>query len=156
LLSLRRIITFDAYIEGWAKYAETIPALHGINTDPKFHVARMRRELISTINLVLDTGIHAKRWSVEQAMQFFGQHSGMGEAFSRYIVHRSASVPAQMCSYKIGMMKMLELRKKMESALGSRFDVRDFHHAVLSRGAVPLALLDSIVDHDIERLRTNL
>ena len=153
LPSLRRIITFDAYIEGWAKYAETIPERHGINNDPRFRIARMRRELMSTINLALDTGIHAKRWSTEQAVRFFDQHSGAGETFSRYIVHRSASVPAQMCSYKIGMMKMLELRKKMENALKDRFDVRDFHHTVLSRGSVPLALLDSIVDQDIERLR---
>jgi len=156
LPSLRRIITFDAYIEGWAKYAETIPSLHGINNDPKFHVARMRRELLSTINLALDTGIHAKRWSVAQAIKFFSEHSGMGGTFSRYIVHRSASVPAQMCSYKIGMMKMLELRKKMESVLKENFDVRDFHNAVLSRGAVPLPLLDSIVNQDIELLRKRL
>jgi uncharacterized protein (DUF885 family) len=156
LPSLRRIITFDAYIEEWAKYAETIPALHGINEDPKFNLARMRRELISTINLALDTGIHAKRWSEEQAISFFNEHSGMGETFSRYIVHRSASVSAQMCSYKIGMMKMLELRKKMENALGNRFDVRDFHHAVLSRGALPLALLEPIVDQDIKRLKRQL
>jgi len=153
LPSLRRIITFDAYIEGWAKYAETIPELHGINTDPRFRIARMRRELYSTINLALDTGIHAKHWSTEQAIRFFDQHSGAGETFSRYIVHRSASVPAQMCSYKIGMMKMLELRKRMENALKDRFDVRDFHHTVLSRGSVPLSLLDSIVNQGIERLR---
>jgi uncharacterized protein (DUF885 family) len=95
-------------------------------------------------------------WSEEQAISFFNEHSGMGETFSRYIVHRSASVSAQMCSYKIGMMKMLELRKKMENALGNRFDVRDFHHAVLSRGALPLALLEPIVDQDIERLKRQL
>jgi len=116
----------------------------------------MRRELLSTINLALDTGIHAKRWSVAQAIKFFSEHSGMGGTFSRYIVHRSASVPAQMCSYKIGMMKMLELRKKMESVLKENFDVRDFHNAVLSRGAVPLPLLDSIVNQDIELLRKRL
>ena len=156
LPSLRRIITFDAYIEGWAKYAETIPALHSINNDPKFHLARMRRELVSTVNLALDTGIHAKRWSVDKATAFLDEHSGMGPAFSRYIVHRSASVPAQMCSYKIGMIKMQELRKRMESALGSRFDVRDFHHTVLSRGAVPLALLDAVVDQDIRKLKEKL
>ena len=153
LPSLRRIITFDAYIEGWAKYAETIPELHGINNDPMFRIARMRRELISTINLALDTGIHAKRWSTDKALQFFKLHSGMGETFSRFIVHRSASVPAQMCSYKIGMMKMTELRNRMQDSLGDRFDVRDFHHAVLSRGSVPLYLLDSIVDKDIQTLK---
>ena len=153
LPSLRRIMTLDAYIEGWAKYAETIPAVHGINNDPRFRVARMRRELVSTINLALDTGIHSKRWGVEQAVQFFSENSSSDGAFSRYIVHRSASVPAQMCSYKIGMMKMLGLRKRMESALGTDFDVRDFHHSVLSRGSVPLALLQTLVEQDIEMLR---
>ncbi len=152
LPSLRRIITFDAYIEGWAKYAETIPILHGINQDPLFNLARMRRELISTINLALDTGVHSKRWSEAQAVEFFKEHSGMSEAFARYIVHRSASAPAQLCSYKIGMMKMLELRQKMESALGQQFDVRDFHHSVLNRGALPLAQLEPAVHRDIERL----
>ncbi len=153
LPSLRRILTFDAYIEGWAKYAETIPEIHGINNDPRFRIARMRRELISTINLALDTGIHAKRWTTEQAQRFFSEHSGADETFSRYIVHRSASVPAQMCAYKIGMMKMLELRKRMENALKDRFDVRDFHHTMLSHGSVPLSLLDSILDKDIDRLK---
>ena len=153
LPSLRRIVTFDAYIEGWAKYAETIPEQHGINPDPRFRLARIRRELISTINLVLDTGIHAKRWSLDQATRFFAAHSGMGETFSRYIVHRSAAVPAQLCAYKLGMMKMLDLRRRMASALGRRFDVRDFHQAVLDCGAVPLDLLDSVVDREIDRLR---
>ena len=153
LPSLRRIITFDAYIEGWAKYAETIPELHGINNDPRFRIARMRRELISTINLALDTGIHAKRWSAEQAMRFFSQHAGTDEHFSRYIVHRSASVPAQMCSYKIGMMKMVELRRRMETALQEQFDIRDFHHSVLNHGSVPLSILDSIVNRDIEAIK---
>ncbi len=153
LPSLRRIITFDAYIEGWAKYAETIPSVHGINNDPRFRVARLRRELISTINLALDTGIHAMRWSEQQATQFFRDHSGMSDTFSRYIVHRSASVPAQMCSYKIGMMKVLELQKKMELALDERYDVRDFHESVLGRGAMPLFLLESTVKRDIEKLR---
>jgi uncharacterized protein (DUF885 family) len=156
LPSLRRIITFDAYIEGWAKYAETIPERHGINNDPMFRLARMRRELISTINLALDTGIHSKRWSVEQAMQFFDEHSGMGETFARYIVNRSASVPAQMCSYKIGMMKMQEQREKMERALGPSFDPRDFHDTVLRHGSVPLDMLETIVDHEIAKLKKNL
>lgn len=152
LPSLRRIMTFDAYIEGWAKYAETIPELHGINNDPRFRIARLRRELISTVNLALDTGIHFKRWSTEQALQFFSRHTGSDEHFSRYIVHRSASVPAQMCSYKIGMMKMAGLRQRMEAALQARFDVRDFHDSVLRNGSVPLFMLDSIIDRDIEAI----
>ena len=152
LPTLRRICTFDAYTEGWAKYAETIPARHGMNLDPMLDLARMRRELISTINLALDTGIHQKRWSESRAAAFFKAHSGMGDQFARYIVSRSASVPAQLCSYKIGMRKMLELRQRMELTLGQHFDIRDFHHSVLSRGALPLDLLDKTVNQDIARL----
>ena len=146
----RRIITFDAYIEGWAKYAEELPWTQGINTDPHWRLARMHRELISTVNLVLDTGIHAMRWGVKQSMDFLQDHTGLGEAFTRYLVHRSASVPAQMCSYKIGMLKMLELRDKMSKAQGASFDIRDFHDVILRNGAVPLKVLDTIVDREIE------
>jgi uncharacterized protein (DUF885 family) len=153
LPTMRRITTFDAYIEGWAKYAETIPVVYGMNQDPMLNLARMRRELISTINLALDTGVHSKRWNESQAVTFFKDHSGMSDSFARYIVHRSASAPAQLCSYKIGMMKMQELRQRMELALGQEFDVRDFHHSVLSRGALPLDLLDATVNQDIARLR---
>jgi uncharacterized protein (DUF885 family) len=152
LPALRRITTFDAYTEGWAKYAETIPLEYGMSQDPMLDLARMRRELISTINLALDTGIHHKRWSESRAVTFFKDHSGMNNPFAHYIVRRSASVPAQLCSYKIGMMKMLELRHRMESALGEQFDIRDFHHSVLSRGALPLDVLDKAVNQDIARL----
>lgn len=151
LPSLRRILTLDAYIEGWAKYAETIPERHNINTNLRFRLSRLRRELFSTINLVLDTGIHFKRWSTEQAIQYFSENAGVSHDFSRFIAHRSAAVPAQLCSYKLGMMKMQELRNRMESALGEQFDVRDFHHAVLSRGAMPLELLERLVNQDITR-----
>lgn len=154
LPTLRRIMTFDAYIEGWAKYAEVIPTIHGLNDDPYYHIARMRRELISTINLVLDTGIHAKRWDEKKATKFFAQHSGMNDDFCRYIVHRSAAVPAQLCAYKIGMLKVLELRQRMEKALAPHFDVRDFHDTILRSGAVPLTTLERLVDGEIAQHAT--
>ncbi len=150
LPTLRRIMTFDAYIEGWAKYAETMPARHGIDDDIGYRLTRLRQEQISTANLVLDTGIHAKRWTQEQAKSFFVRHTGKSDIFAGYIVRRSASVPAQLCSYKIGMMKFMEIRQRMEAALGASFDVRDFHDTVLSHGAVPLTLLDRLCD---ERIR---
>ncbi|MEE4218798.1 MAG: DUF885 domain-containing protein, partial [Xanthomonadales bacterium] len=128
---LRRYMNTDAYIEGWAKYAETIPERHGFVSDPLFRIERMRRELISTVNLALDTGIHDKRWDEDAAVDFCMKNSGCSANFARYLVHRSASVPAQMCSYKIGMMTMENLRNRFENALGGRFDVRDFHSTVL-------------------------
>lgn len=150
---LRRFMNTDAYIEGWAKYAETIPERHGVIDDPKFRLGRMQRELISTVNLALDTGIHAKRWDEDKATEFCQKNTGCNEQFARHLVHRSAAVPAQMCSYKIGMMTMEKLRRKFEQQLGSNFDVRDFHSAVLDCGSVPLELLEKIVDSAIERLR---
>jgi uncharacterized protein (DUF885 family) len=152
---LRRFMNTDAYIEGWAKYAETVPERHGFDIDPHFRLARMRRELISTVNLALDTGIHDRRWNENKAIDFCQKNTGCGKAFARYLVHRSASVPAQMCSYKIGMMTMEKLRRRFEYELGNNFDVRDFHSAVLDCGSVPLELLDRIVDTEIERLRAN-
>ena len=148
LPSLRRITTFDAYIEGWAKYAETIPYEYGINTDPRLHVTRLRRELISTVNLALDTGIHHKRWSAEQAAEFFQSHTGLSQEFTDYIILRSAAVPAQMCAYKIGMMKMLALKKRWFHRHGPDADVRDFHDQVLRHGALPLDLLDRVMESD--------
>jgi len=145
----QRIITYDAYIEGWAKYAEILPWSHGLVSDPRWHISRMLRELISTVNLVVDTGIHFKRWSVEQAMEYLLTQVDVSPEFAKYLVHRSASAPAQLCSYKIGLIKMLELRQRMSSALGDHFDVRDFHDVVLRNGAVPLRLLERIVEAEI-------
>ncbi len=150
LPDLRKITTFDAYIEGWAKYAETIPHQHGINSDPRLNLSRMRRELISTANLAMDTGIHHKRWTLEQAMNFFMAHTGVSENFARFLAHRSASVPAQMCAYKIGMMKMLALKERWFDRHGTGADIRDFHGRVLGSGALPLDLLEQVVNGGAE------
>lgn len=141
---LRRIITFDAYIEGWAKYAETLPGDEGVPQSDAERLFAMRAELISTVNLVLDTGIHAKQWTRAQAIDYFMQQTGMGVDFATYVVHRSAAVPAQLCSYKIGLLKMRELKARRQSALGARFDLREFHDLILRNGALPLAVLDEV------------
>ena len=105
----------------------------------------MRRELISTVNLALDTGIHHKRWTFDEAAAFCVEHTGMSETFARFIVRRSVSVPAQMCAYKIGMMKILSLRERWLERHGAGADIRDFHAAVLDQGALPLELLERVV-----------
>lgn len=150
LPTFRRMMSFDAYIEGWAKYAETIPIEHGIDSDPKVHLTRMRYELISTTNLILDTGIHTKRWSRDEAIQFFKDQTGLDHTFAQYIVHRSAAVPAQMCAYKIGLSKMKELKDRMQTTLNNEFDIRDFHDVVLRDGAIPLELLENQVNRELE------
>lgn len=141
----RRAITFDSYIEGWAKYAEVLADETGLSGDPEYHLLRLRRDLLSTANLVLDTGIHAKRWTLDQATDFIRSQAGLGADFATYIVHRSAAVPAQLCSYKIGLMKFLELRAKVRTAQGDAFDVKDFHDSVLKHGAMPLELLETVI-----------
>ncbi|HIF91763.1 MAG TPA: DUF885 domain-containing protein [Myxococcales bacterium] len=146
LPAVRRMVTFDSYIEGWAKYAETIPWEHGFNSDPLWNVARMRRELVSTANLVLDTGIHQKGWTRDEGMRFFAEQTGSSTEFSEAMVDRIAGNPGQTCSYKIGMLKFLGLRDRMRDRLGDEFHIRQFHTAVLKHGSLPLAILEEVVD----------
>jgi uncharacterized protein (DUF885 family) len=95
---------------------------------------------------VLDTGIHAKRWTFEGAADYLASTTGCSAAMSRSIALRSASVPAQLCSYKIGMLEVTELKDRFERARGAAFDIRDFHTAILEHGALPLRVLRAVVD----------
>lgn len=146
LPTFRRTITFDAYIEGWAKYAERMPQEHQFNPDPRWHSMRLRRELLSTANLVLDTGIHSRRWTLERAATYLSDTTGCSAAMARAIALRSASVPAQLCAYKIGMMQVAELKEQFARLRGSAFDIRDFHTAILETGALPLRVLKRVVE----------
>jgi uncharacterized protein (DUF885 family) len=149
LPSLRRMVTFDAYIEGWAKYAETIPWTHGIDRDPNWNLARMRRELISTANLVLDSGVHDLGWSRDDAIRFSRERTGASPEFSEAMVDRIAGNPGQTSSYKVGMRTFFELHDRMRDALGSDFDIRVFHDSVLANGSLPLAVLEEQVAESI-------
>ncbi|HEY1706954.1 MAG TPA: DUF885 domain-containing protein [Rhizomicrobium sp.] len=136
----RRTVVFDAYIEGWAKYAETIPETHGLLDDPHAQLGRLRGELYSTVNLVLDTGVHTMGWSRDQARTFFRDNTGVSEDFAGVIADRSFVTPGQLCSYKVGMMKFLAAHDRFRGR-----DVRDFHDCVLGHGALPLSVLDDVV-----------
>ena len=151
LPSFRRAIVFNAYIEGWAKYAEVLPEEQGISDDPYVALCRMRGELYSTVNLALDTGFNAMRWSAERAADFFSEATGTPRAFGERIVQRSLFHPGQLCSYKIGMRKMFELKSRLERARGPRFRIQEFHSLVLEEGALPLSLLERRVDDAIAR-----
>jgi len=150
--AFRRTIVFNAYIEGWAKYAETIPETFGMLDDPYARLGRLRAELYSTVNLAMDTGIHAKRWTRGKAREFFRVNTGVAEEFADAIVDRSFVTPGQLCSYKIGMMSFLGARDNFRKARGAHFDIREFHDCVLRHGALPLRLLDDVVTSTI---RTN-
>ncbi len=135
-----------AYIEGWALYAETLGFEMGLYTDPLQHWGTLDDEMLRAMRLVVDTGLHARGWSREQAIDYMLANSGMGRSDATAEVERYIANPAQALSYKIGALTIQMLRKKSESALGKRFDIREFHDQILGSGALPLPILEAKVD----------
>jgi len=145
----RKFVPFTAYIEGWALYSERVAWELGFQDNPYDNVGRLQAELFRAVRLVVDTGIHAKRWTREQAIEYMLNNTGMAESDVISEIERYIVMPGQACAYKIGMMKILELRAKAKQALGDKFDVRDFHDVVLKNGAVPLDILEIFIDNYI-------
>ena len=145
--TFRRQAGFTAYSEGWGLYAEWLAReMPGTYQDPYSRFGRLGSEIWRAIRLVVDTGLHAKGWSQEQAVEYFLANSATTEAQARSEIRRYMVLPGQATSYKIGMLKIQELRRKAESALGPRFDIRAFHDTVLGGGALPLTILEKRVD----------
>jgi len=145
--TFRRQAGFTAYSEGWGLYSEWLAReMPGTYQDPYSRFGRLGSEIWRAIRLVVDTGMHAKGWSQEQAVQYFLANSATTEAQARSEIRRYLVLPGQATSYKIGMLRIQELRRKAESALGSRFDIRGFHDTVLGGGALPLTVLEKRVD----------
>lgn len=143
-------LAFTAYSEGWALYAERLAWEVGTYADdPYANLGRLQDELFRAVRLVVDPGIHAKRWTYEQAVQYMVQNTGLDESYIRSEVERYIVWPAQAVSYKVGMLKILELRERAEEKLGSAFHLPDFHDVVLGRGEVPLSILEELVDEYI-------
>jgi len=144
---LRRSLNPSAFTEGWALYAEQLASEMGLyQDDPWGDLGRLRAELFRSVRLVVDTGLHRKRWTPQQAMDYMRAHTGMPESEVRTEVYRYLVQPGQACSYKIGHLKFVELRERARAKLGDRFDIRAFHDLVLGNGAVPLAVLEASVD----------
>ena len=141
LPSFRRFGGYGAYAEGWGLYAERLGKEMGFYQDPYSDFGRLSTELWRAVRLVTDTGLHAKRWSREQAMDYFRQNSLLSERDIGKEVERYITNPGQATSYKIGELKIEELRHKAEATLGDRFDIKDFHAVVLGSGSVPLDVL---------------
>ncbi|HUH22426.1 MAG TPA: DUF885 domain-containing protein, partial [Brevundimonas sp.] len=137
----RRFGGYGAYAEGWGLYAEQLGKEMGFYQDPYSDFGRLSTELWRAVRLVTDTGLHAKRWSREQAMDYFRQNSLLSERDIGKEVERYITNPGQATSYKIGELKIEELRHKAEATLGDRFDIKDFHAVVLGSGSVPLDVL---------------
>jgi uncharacterized protein (DUF885 family) len=142
----RRFGGYGAYAEGWGLYAEQLGKEMGFYRDPYSDFGRLSTELWRAVRLVTDTGLHAKRWSREQAMDYFRQNSLLSERDIGKEVERYITNPGQATSYKIGELKIEELRHKAEATLGTRFDIKDFHAVVLGSGSVPLDVLADQVD----------
>ena len=135
-----------AYVEGWGLYAETLWDELGMETDPYQRFGGLNADMYRSIRLVVDTGIHAKGWTREQAIQYMLDNSGVSETQARTEVERYIAIPGQALAYKIGQLKILELRARAEQALGRRFDLREFHAQVLMTGALPLTVLERKID----------
>jgi len=145
---------FTAYTEGWGLYSELTPKEIGMYQDPYSDFGRLSLELLRAARLVVDTGMHAKKWTRDQAIDYLKQNTPNSEgdcvdAINRYIV-----MPSQATAYKIGMLKILELREKAKRALGAKFDLHQFHDVVLTNGALPLDVLEESVNRWIKSKQT--
>lgn len=142
----RRAAGFTAYVEGWALYAERCAWELGFTADPLDNLGRLQAELFRATRLVVDTGLHAKHWSREQAIDYMRNATGRNEHDVAVEVERYLILPGQALAYQIGMLKIVELREKAQRALGADFKLAEFHRLVLETGAVPLTVLNLIVD----------
>jgi uncharacterized protein (DUF885 family) len=148
---IRKVSFFSAYLEGWALYAEQFSDEIGMYADDPFgRIGYMHDAMFRAVRLVVDTGIHQMRWSREQAIKYYVDMLGDPEASATTEVERYCVWPGQACSYMLGKLTILRLREKAKQALGTRFDIRQFHDAILLCGAVPLTVLETVVDHYIK------
>jgi uncharacterized protein (DUF885 family) len=142
---------FTAYSEGWGLYSEWLATeMAGTYEDPYSEFGRLGSEIWRAIRLVVDTGLHSKGWTEDQAVEYFQQNSAITDAQARSEVRRYMVIPGQATSYKIGMLKIQELRRNAEAALGDDFDIKGFHDVILGGGAMPLSVLERRVDQWVE------
>jgi uncharacterized protein (DUF885 family) len=149
---IRQQTLYSAYAEGWALYAERLAAEIGLyKDDPWGDLGRLQAELFRAVRLVVDTGLHAEGWSRERAIDYMLGTTGMNDSEVVSEIERYMGLPGQACAYKVGQLKILELRDKARRALGGKFNLKDFHAVVLENGGVPLTLLETLVDEWIAK-----
>ncbi|TRZ41789.1 DUF885 domain-containing protein [Robertkochia solimangrovi] len=146
LPAFRKTIWYSAYGEGWALYSESLGKELGLYTDPYQYFGMLSAEMHRAIRLVVDTGIHAKGWSREKAIEYSLSHEAESEASVIAEIERYMSWPGQALSYKIGQLKIIELRNKAHKAFGDKFDIKEFHNRVLESGCLPLELLEDKIN----------
>jgi uncharacterized protein (DUF885 family) len=143
--TFRKVLPFTAYAEGWALYAERLAWEYGFQKDPYSDLGRLQAEIFRAVRLVVDVGIHHKHWTREQAIDYMIEKTGMPEGdvvgeIERYIVW-----PGQACAYKVGQLKILQLRDYARKELGDKFNIKEFHNVVLMNGSMPLSILEELV-----------
>ena len=146
LPDFRRTLWYSAYGEGWALYAESLGAELGLYKDPYQYFGMLSAEMHRAIRLVVDAGMHTKGWTREQAIQYSLDHEAESEESIVAEIERYISWPGQALSYKVGQLKIRELRAKAEQMIGDKFDIREFHNQVLQEGCLPLILLQAKID----------
>ena len=147
----RRNSPFTAYVEGWALYAERLAwEIDLYEGDPYGNLGRLQFELLRAVRLVVDTGIHAKGWTYDEAISYMMETNGYSEGSAQYRISRYIAWPGQATAYMIGMLEILELRQSAMDELGDQYDIKEFHNVVLTSGAVPLDILGLIVQDYID------
>ncbi|MGI2113454.1 DUF885 domain-containing protein [Shewanella frigidimarina] len=142
----RKFGGYTAYIEGWGLYSEYFPKEMGLYADPYSDFGRLSMELWRACRLVVDTGIHAKKWTREQAITYYVENTPNAESDAIKMVERHIVMPSQATAYKVGMIKILQLREQAKKALGAKFDIREFHTVILKNGPLPLDILEEQVN----------
>ena len=146
LPEFRKYMHYTAYTEGWGLYAERLGKDVGFYQDPYSDYGRLEADIFRAVRLVVDTGVHSKHWTRDQMVEFFKAHSGLDDATINAEVDRYIAWPAQALGYKMGQLKILELRARAQKELGNKFDLRAFHDQMLDSGALPLDVLDERID----------
>ena len=146
----RNNLYFSAFGEGWALYTEKLGIEMGIYQTPYEHFGRLSYEMWRACRLVIDTGIHSKGWSRQQAIDYLADNTSLSEANVRAEVDRYISWPGQALAYKLGELRIWEMRRNAEEVLGDRFDLREFHDVLLMNGALPIAMLEAVVERYID------
>jgi uncharacterized protein (DUF885 family) len=144
--TFRKYIEYTAFVEGWGLYAEQLGKDIGLYQDPYSDYGRLEGDMERAIRLVVDTGVHSEHWTRQQMVDYFHDHSAIAEPEVQAEVDRYIAWPSQALAYKIGQLKILELRAKAKTALGDKFDLRAFHDEVLDSGALPLDVLSTRID----------
>jgi uncharacterized protein (DUF885 family) len=142
----RKYTYYTAYTEGWGLYSERLGKDVGFYKDPYSDYGRLEADIWRAIRLVVDTGVHSQHWTRQQMVDYFHDHSAIDETNIQAEVDRYIAWPAQALGYKMGQLKILELRERAKTALGRKFDIKAFHDQVLDSGALPMDVLEQRLD----------